>query len=361
MINSNKIYKWSKTNLFSNWYNSLLSLIIIFAFIKLIPPLFNWLFFDATFAGSTKDECYGDGACWIFIRIWFFKLIYGLYPDNQVWRINLAFLILIFSVITSIFVKPKIKKYIIVFLIFIFPFLGIWLIGGFTIDIETLGIYIPVLEEIDTRVWGGLSLTFIIAIFAMLFCFPIGIIFALGRRSQLPVIKYFCVGFIEFWRGVPLITVLFMASIMFPLFMPADTYVDKLIRCIIGITFFESAYMAEVIRGGLQALPKGQYDAAKSLGMGYWKMNVLIILPQALKIVIPGIANTFIALFKDTPLILVVGLLEFLGMINMAKSNPEWLGFAAEGYVFAALVYWIFCFSMSRYSQRLEEKYKTDK
>ena len=361
MINSNKIYKWSKTNLFSNWYNSLLSLIIIFAFIKLLPPLFNWLFFDATFAGSTKDECYGDGACWIFIRIWFFKLIYGLYPDNQVWRINLAFLILIFSVITSIFVKPKIKKYIIVFLIFIFPFLGIWLIGGFAIDIETLGIYIPVLEEIDTRVWGGLSLTFIIAIFAMLFCFPIGIILALGRRSQLPTIKHFCIGFIEFWRGVPLITVLFMASIMFPLFMPADTYVDKLIRCIIGITFFESAYMAEVIRGGFQALPKGQYDAAKSLGMGYWKMNILIILPQALKIVIPGIANTFIALFKDTPLILVVGLLEFLGMINMAKSNPEWLGFAAEGYVFAALVYWIFCFSMSRYSQRLEIRFSTER
>ena len=195
----------------------------------------------------------------------------------------------------------------------------------------------------------------------MLFCFPIGIILALGRRSQLPAIKYFCVGFIEFWRGVPLITVLFMASVMFPLFLPADTYVDKLIRCIIGITFFESAYMAEVIRGGLQALPKGQYDAAKSLGMSYWRMNILIILSQAIKIVIPGIANTFIALFKDTPLILVVGLLEFLGMINMAKSNPEWLGFATEGYVFAALVYWIFCFSMSRYSQRLEEKYKTDR
>jgi len=361
MINTNKIYQWSRTNLFSNWYNSLLSLIIIFAFIKFIPPLLNWLLFDATFKGSSKAECYGDGACWLFIKVWFKKLIYGLYPENQVWRINLAFLILIFSVITSIFVKPIIRRYIIIFLIFIFPFLAIWLIGGFAIDIEFLEIYIPILEEVDTRVWGGLSLTFIMAIFAMLFCFPIGIILALGRRSELPTIKYASVVFIEFWRGVPLITVLFMASVMFPLFLPADTNVDKLMRCIIGITLFEAAYMAEVVRGGLQALPKGQYDAAKSLGMGYWQMNALIILPQALKIVIPGIANTFIALFKDTPLILVVGLLEFLGMIKLAGANPDWLGFAVEGYVFAATVYWIFCFSMSRYSQRLEIRFSTER
>ena len=341
MINSNKIYQWSRTNLFSNWYNSLLSLIIVFAFIKFIPPLLNWLFFDATFKGSSKAECYGDGACWIFIAIWFKKFIYGLYPNDQIWRINLAFLILIFSVITSIFVKPIIRRYIIIFLIFIFPFLAIWLIGGFAIDIESLEIYIPILEEIDTRVWGGLL--------------------ALGRRSRLPTIRYSSIAFIEFWRGVPLITVLFMASVMFPLFLPADAYVDKLMRCVIGITLFEAAYMAEVVRGGLQALPKGQYDAAKSLGMGYWKMNVLIILPQALKIVIPGIANTFIALFKDTPLILVVGLLEFLGMIKLAGANPDWLGFAVEGYVFAATVYWIFCFSMSRYSQRLEIRFSTER
>ena len=167
--------------------------------------------------------------------------------------------------------------------------------------------------------------------------------------------------FIEFWRGVPLITVLFMASVMMPMFLPDGTYMDKLVRVIIAITLFEAAYMAEVIRGGLQALPRGQYDAGKSLGMGYWRMHLLIILPQALKITIPGLANTFIALFKDTPLILVVGLLELIGMIDMAKANPYWLGFAIEGYVFAGAVYWIFCFSMSRYSQNLERKYKTDR
>ena len=361
MINFKTIYDWSRINLFSSWFNSILSLIIIFSLAKIFPPLFSWMIFDATFLGETRDACTNDGACWVFIRVWFNKFIYGMYPADSQWRINLAFIILILSVITAIFSRSKLKRNIIIFLIFIFPFLAIWLIGGFEIDIETLDIYIPIIEEVDTRVWGGLSLTFIMAIFAMLFCFPIGIFLALGRRSNLPVIKYSAIGFIEFWRGVPLITVLFMASVMFPMFLPADTYVDKLMRCIIGITLFEAAYMAEVIRGGLQALPRGQYDAAKSLGMGYWKMNALIILPQALKIVIPGIANTFIALFKDTPLILVVGLLEFLGMINMAKANADWLGFAHEGYVFAALVYWIFCYSMSRYSQNLEERFSTER
>jgi general L-amino acid transport system permease protein len=184
---------------------------------------------------------------------------------------------------------------------------------------------------------------------------------AMGRRSELPVVKYFSVGFIELWRGVPLITVLFMAANMFPLFLPEDVFLDKLIRCIIGIILFEAAYMAEVVRGGLQSLPKGQYEAAKSLGMGYWRMHLFVILPQALKIVIPGIANTFIALFKDTPLIFIVGLLELLGMIDLAKTNPKWLGFATEGYVFAALVYFIFCYSMSRYSQKLEKKLSTER
>ena len=217
------------------------------------------------------------------------------------------------------------------------------------------------MEWVETTAWGGLSLTFIISIFALLFCFPVGMFLALGRRSSAPVIRYSSIGFIEFWRGVPLITVLFMASVMMPMFLPDGTYMDKLVRVIIAITLFEAAYMAEVIRGGLQALPRGQYDAGKSLGMGYWKMHLLVILPQALKLVIPGIANTFLALVKDTPLILVVGLLELVGMIDMAKSNPDWLGFATEGYIFAGVVFWVICFNMSRYSQRLERKYKTDR
>ena len=338
-------------NINSNWFNALLSLLIIFVLIQNIPPLLNWLFFDANFVGETKEECTGSGACWIFIKAWFPRLIYGLYPNAEIWRINLTFLMLIVLVISGFFVPPKIKKYIIIFLLFIFPFIAINLISGGNFG----------LEWVETTAWGGLSLTFIISIFALLFCFPVGMFLALGRRSSAPVIRYSSIGFIEFWRGVPLITVLFMASVMMPMFLPDGTYMDKLVRVIIAITLFEAAYMAEVIRGGLQALPRGQYDAGKSLGMGYWRMHLLVILPQALKLVIPGIANTFLALVKDTPLILVVGLLELVGMIDMAKSNPDWLGFATEGYIFAGVVFWIICFNMSRYSQRLERKYKTDR
>jgi len=350
-FSGNRILDNLNKNINSNWFNAVLSLLIIFVLIQNIPPLLNWLFFDANFAGETKEECTGSGACWIFVKIWFPRLIYGLYPNAEIWRINFSFLMLIGLVATGFFVPPKIKKYIVIFLLFIFPFIAINLISGGNFG----------LVWVETTAWGGLSLTFIISIFALLFCFPVGMFLALGRRSSAPVIRYSSIGFIEFWRGVPLITVLFMASVMMPMFLPDGTYMDKLVRVIIAITLFEAAYMAEVIRGGLQALPRGQYDAGKSLGMGYWRMHLLVILPQALKLVIPGIANTFLALVKDTPLILVVGLLELVGMIDMAKSNPDWLGFATEGYIFAGVVFWIICFNMSRYSQRLERKYKTDR
>ncbi len=350
-LSGNKTLDSLNKNINSNWFNAVLTLLIIFVLIKNIPPLLNWLFIDADFIGSSKEECSREGACWVFINVWFKRLMYGLYPNSEIWRINLSFLMLIGLVISAFFVPVKIKKYIIVFLLFVFPFIAINLISGGKFG----------LEWVETAAWGGLSLTFIISIFALLFCFPVGMFLALGRRSSAPVIRYSSIGFIEFWRGVPLITVLFMASVMMPMFLPDGTYMDKLVRVIIAITLFEAAYMAEVIRGGLQALPKGQYDAGKSLGMGYWRMHLLVILPQALKLVIPGVANTFLALVKDTPLILVVGLLELVGMIDMAKTNPDWLGFATEGYVFAGVVFWIICYSMSRYSQRLEKKYKTDR
>ena len=338
-------------NINSNWFNATLTMLIIFVLIQNVPPLLNWLFFDADFIGTSKEECSREGACWIFINVWLKRFVYGLYPNSEIWRINLSFLMLIALVIFGFFASIKIKKYIIIFLLFIFPFIAINLISGGNFG----------LVWVETTAWGGLSLTFIISIFALLFCFPVGMFLALGRRSSAPVIRYSSIGFIEFWRGVPLITVLFMASVMMPMFLPDGTYMDKLVRVIIAITLFEAAYMAEVIRGGLQALPKGQYDAGKSLGMGYWRMHLLVILPQALKLVIPGIANTFLALVKDTPLILVVGLLELVGMIDMAKTNPDWLGFATEGYVFAGVVFWFICFNMSRYSQRLERRYKTER
>ena len=338
-------------NINSNNFNAFLTLLTIFIIIKSIPPLLNWFILDANFLGNSKEDCTGDGACWVFIKVWFNRFMYGLYPDTEQWRINTAFLILFTIVGVSFFVSAKLKKYFILFLIFIYPFLGIELISGGSFG----------LKYVETAAWGGLSLTFIISAFAILFCFPIGVFLALGRRSSLPAIRYVSIGFIELWRGVPLITVLFMSAVMFPMFLPDGTFIDKLIRVLIAITLFEAAYMAEVVRGGLQALPKGQYEAARSLGMGYWKMNLLIILPQALKLVIPGIANTLLALVKDTPLIFVVGLMELAGMIGLAKTNPKWLGMAMEGYVFAGLVFWIICYAMSRYSQNLEKKLSTER
>ena len=311
----------------------------------------NWLILEANFAGSSKEDCTDNGACWVFIKVWFNRLMYGLYPDVEQWRVNSAFILLFALVGIAFFVPQKIKKYFIIFLLFVYPFIGIKLLSGGSFG----------LVYVETAAWGGLSLTFIISAFAILFCFPIGVLLALGRRSSLPAIRYISIGFIELWRGVPLITVLFMAAVMFPMFLPDGTFVDKLIRVLIAITLFEAAYMAEVVRGGLQALPKGQYEAAKSLGMGYWRMNTLIILPQALKLVIPGIANTLLALVKDTPLIFVVGLMELAGMIGLAKTNPKWLGMAMEGYVFAGLVFWIICYAMSRYSQNLEKKLSTER
>jgi general L-amino acid transport system permease protein len=338
-------------NVNSSTFNAALTLLIIFILIKYTPPLLNWLFFDADFAGSSKDDCTSGGACWVFVKVWFKRFMYGMYPNPEQWRINTAFLILFTLIGAAFFVPPKYKKYIILFMLFIYPIIGIKLISG--------GIF--GLKWIETGAWGGLSLTLIVSAFALILCFPIGMFLALGRRSELPVIKYSSIGFIEIWRGVPLITVLFMSAVMFPMFLPDGTYMDKLMRVIIAITLFEAAYMAEVIRGGLQALPRGQYDAAKSLGMGYWRMHLLVILPQALKLVIPGIANTFLALVKDTPLIFVVGLLELAGMIGLAKTNPKWLGMAIEGYVFAGLVFWVICYAMSRYSQRLEKKLSTER
>ena len=347
----NKLLDKININFNSSNFNAFLTLLVIFSLIKYIPPLLDWFFFDADFTGNTKEDCTSGGACWVFIKVWLNRFVYGMYPDAEQWRINSAFLMLFALVGASFFVPAKFKKYLLLFLIFIYPIIGLKLISGGDFG----------LEYVETGAWGGLSLTFIVSAFALILCFPVGMLLALGRRSTLPAIRFTSIGFIELWRGVPLITVLFMSAVMFPMFLPDGTYVDKLIRVLIAITLFEAAYMAEVIRGGLQALPKGQYEAAKSLGMGYWRMHFLIILPQALKLVIPGIANTFLALVKDTPLIFVVGLLELAGMVNLAKTNPKWLGMAMEGYVFAGLVFWVICYAMSRYSQNLEKKLSTER
>ena len=350
-----KILDSLNKNINTTNFNAALSVSIILLIIFGLPPILNWLILDANFAGDTKEACTGGGACWVYIKVWFNRFMYGMYPNAEQWRVNITFIAVLVFMSAGFFVPTKLKNYLSLYYTLLLPIISFALIY-YIISGGSFG-----LVWVETGAWGGLSLTFMVSFFSLIFCFPIGMMLALGRRSNLPIVKYSSLSFIEFWRGVPLITVLFMSAVMFPLFLPEGTYIDKLIRVVVAITLFEAAYTAEVIRGGLQALPRGQYDAAKSLGMGYWRMHVFVILPQALKLVIPGIANTFLALIKDTPLIFVVGLLELVGMLNLAKTNPEWLGFSMEGYVFAGIIFWIICYSMSKYSQKLELKYKTDR
>ena len=350
-----KILDSLNKNINTSNFNAVLSISIILLIIFAVPPLLNWLIFDANIAGDTKEACTGGGACWVYIKVWFNRFMYGMYPNAEQWRINITFIAVLVFTAVGFFVPTRFRNYLSFYYTILLPVISFILIY-YIISGGSFG-----LVWVETGAWGGLSLTFMVSFFSLIFCFPLGMMLALGRRSNLPVVKYSSLSFIEFWRGVPLITVLFMSAVMFPMFLPDGTYVDKLIRVVVAITLFEAAYTAEVIRGGLQALPRGQYDAAKSLGMGYWKLHIFVILPQALKLVIPGIANTFLALIKDTPLIFVVGLLEVVGMLNLAKTNPKWLGFSMEGYVFAGIIFWIICYSMSKYSQSLELKYKTDR
>ncbi len=346
------IVGWLRRNLFSSPLNIALTLLAVYLLSIALPPLLRWALLDASWSGDSREACPADGgACWVFIRVHFEQFMYGFYPDGQRWRVKAALVVLILGA-APLFVRAvpgKLKVRLGLGLLAVYPVIAFVLFKG-----GVLG-----LPEVETSQWGGLLLTLVIAGIGMTAALPLGVLLALGRRSRMPAIQTLCVTFIEFWRGVPLITVLFMSSVMLPLFLPAGVSFDKLLRALIGVTLFQAAYMAEVVRGGLQAIPKGQFEAAAALGLGYWKTMALIVLPQALKLVIPGIVNTFIALFKDTSLVLIIGLFDLMNIVHNATTNPEWLGFSTEGYVFAAAVYWLFCFGMSRYSQNLEKRLHT--
>ncbi|MGM0785706.1 MAG: amino acid ABC transporter permease [Pseudomonadota bacterium] len=340
---------WLRANLFSGPVNSLFTLLGFYLLYVLLTPAIQWALIDADWIGTSRDDCSREGACWVFVNARLGQFIYGLYPGEEIWRINVMFAT--FAALLAWLAIPRLpfKRWVAPVTLLVFPvFAYVLLYGGH--------FGLPVVE---THRWGGLSLTLILATVGMVAALPIGIVLALGRRSQMPIVRSVSVVFIEFWRGVPLITILFMASVMLPLFLPTGMSIDRLVRALIGITLFQSAYMAEVVRGGLQAIPRGQEEAAAALGMGYWQRMGLIVLPQALKMMIPGIVNTFISLFKDTTLVMIIGLFDLLGIVQAALSDSRWLGFAVEGYVFAALMFWIFCFSMSRYSQYLERKLHT--
>ncbi|RKF20037.1 amino acid ABC transporter permease [Alginatibacterium sediminis] len=340
---------WLKYNLFNGPVNSIFTLLLIYL---VIPPLlsaFQWIFIDADFIGDSRDACTSDGACWVFISSRFEQLIYGFYPSEERWRVNIVFVSFALIIAGLIWPKTPQKTKLAIFSLVIYPIIVFYLLIG-----DSFG-----LAKVDTHQWGGLMLTLTLAVVGIVAALPFGILLALGRRSDMPIIRSFSTIYIEFWRAVPLITVLFMASVMLPLFVGSEVDFDKLMRALIGIIMFQSAYMAEVIRGGLQAIPKGQYEAGEALGLNYWQSTGLIILPQALKITIPSIVNTFIALFKDTSLVLIIGLFDLLAIGQSALADPAWLGFSTEMYVFVAFVFWVFCFGMSRYSVYLENKLHT--
>jgi general L-amino acid transport system permease protein len=344
---------WLRANLFSSTTNTVFTLLAIAFLIWSVPPILNWTVFDAVWSGDDRTACLEPeaGACWAFVKAKFAFFMYGRYPFDERWRVDLAAILLIIGLVPMAIPRAPYKRENILYLLIVFPIVAfILLVGG-----------IFGLRFVETSLWGGLMVTLVVAIVGIVASVPLGILLALGRRSRLPVVRLFSVTFIEFIRGVPLITVLFMASVMLPIFLPPGVEFDKLLRALVGVALFASAYMAEVVRGGLQAIPKGQYEAAAALGLNYWRTTGLIVLPQALKVVIPGIVNSFISLFKDTSLVLIIGIYDLLGIIQLGFVDPNWVSpkTPATGYVFAAIVFWMFCFAMSRYSIFTERRLNT--
>ncbi|KAA0442573.1 MAG: amino acid ABC transporter permease [Candidatus Thioglobus sp.] len=341
------ILQWLHKNLFTNFTNSAFTLIALYGLYLIVPPLANWMFFDATFAPVSNAECGRNGACWSYIIEKLDLFIYGFYPPEQIWRPQLLVALSLGLVLLAKLLKNN-KVKIIAWMIAIYPIIAFLLLHG------GLGLSI-----VATYKWGGLMLTVVIATVGIVVSFPIGILLALGRQSKMRIIRLLSVIYIEFIRGVPLITILFMASVVLPLFFADGFNVDKLLRALIGITMFQAAYIAEVVRGGLQAIPRGQYEAADAMGLSFAKKIGLVILPQALKISIPNIVGSFIALFKDTTLVLIIGLADILSMVNLTSNDELWLGRSTEGYVFVMMVLWIILYSMSRYAKKIELKYNT--
>jgi len=338
-IQASGVIGWLRLNLFNGWFNSILTVFCLCFLWKTLPPVISWAFIDATWVDNAG---HADGAGWGFIIEKFRVLMVGVYPEAFLMRPVLATVLFGFLCCLTFF--RKLSTFKLMGLWLILPFPVYWLING------GMG-----LEFVDQSLWGGLMLSMLLAVVGVLFSLPLGVVLALGRRSRFAAIKSFCVGFIELIRGVPLITILFMASVMLPIFLPEGVNINNLLRVQIGIIFFSSAYMAEVVRGGLQAVSPGQTEAAQSLGLKDWQITALVVLPQALRHVIPSLIGRCVALFKDTSLVIIVGLLDFLGMIKASAQDPEWLGHDVEAYVFCALIYWIICFSISRYGRSIEK------
>mgnify|MGYP001458575014 CR=1 FL=1 len=420
---------WARRNLFSGWFNIMMTAISVVLIALIVPPLIRFYFTDAAWTGDSREACLGhSGACWPFVKAKFGQFVYGFYPIAERWRPNIVFALGAILLAGLLIPRAPLKRLNAILFFGVFPVVALVLLGGgnFTLNQFIIGRIVPLadmlqgvqifgltlsfwldfvlsaalitmivffaagalgadgrfaaratmslflvlglilfaldfdfgLVPVETRQWGGLLVTLVVSITGIVTSLPLGILLALGRRSQLPAVRIFSICFIEFWRGVPLITVLFFATYMLPLFLPGGLTIDGLLRALIGVALFSAAYMAEVVRGGLQAIPKGQTEAANALGLGYWQTMTKVVMPQALTLVIPGIVNNFIGLFKDTTLVLIVALFDLLGQIRASFSDPAWATPTTlfTGFAFAGVIYFVFCFGMSRYSMFVERR-----
>jgi len=338
---------WIRTNLFKGWFNSLLTIITIYLLWVIVPPLIQWAFVDSLWV-STGAECrQSDGACWSVIPANIRFIIFGFYPYDQQWRPLVAMALLVGLLFYSRN-RDHWKR----------SLAYAWILGLFLMGLLMKGGLFGLIP-VETAQWGGLPLTLLLSVFGLTAAYPLGILLALGRRSKMPAVKTLSVTYIELIRGVPLISLLFMSSVVFPLFLPEGITINNILRAQVAIILFTAAYIAEVVRGGLQAIPRGQYEAAESLGLNYYLTMRLIVLPQALKIVIPPSVQQLISAFKDTSLVVIIALFDVLRTTQTVLSDPEWMGFSAEAYIFVALIYFLCCFFMSNYSRRLERELET--
>ena len=338
---------WIRTNLFKDWFNSLLTIITVYFLWKIVPPLISWAFIDSLWF-STGAECKEiDGACWSIIPANIRFIIFGFYPFDEQWR-PLVAMVLLVSLLFYSRNRDHWKKSLAYAWVIGLGLMGLLMKGGI------LG-----LASVESTKWGGLPLTLLLSVFGLTAAYPLGIVLALGRRSKMPAVRTLCVIYIELIRGVPLISLLFMSSVVFPLFLPEGVNINNIIRAQVAIILFTAAYIAEVVRGGLQAIPRGQYEAADSLGLNYYLTMRLIVLPQALKIVIPPSVQQLISAFKDTSLVVIIALFDLLRTTQTVLNDPQWMGFSPEAYIFVALIYFLCCYFMSNYSRRLERELET--
>ncbi|TJW17440.1 MAG: amino acid ABC transporter permease [Mesorhizobium sp.] len=353
---------WVRKNLIASAGDTILTIIGIALVVMILPQVINWAFINAQWTGPDRTVCATlaqggiqpdgwSGACWAFVNAKFGQFMLGRYPLEERWRPILVAVLFVVLMVPLLIPKVPRKGLNAILLFLVLPVVAFILLVG-----NVFG-----LPHVETSLWGGLLVTLSLSFVGIAVSLPVGIVLALGRRSKMPIIKTLCVVFIETVRGIPLITVLFFASVMLPLFLPAGVTFDKFLRALIGVSLFAAAYMAEVVRGGLQAIPKGQYEGADSLGLGYWQKMGLIVLPQALKLVIPGIVNTFIGMFKDTSLVIIISMFDLLGIVKQNFSDANWATAqtARSGLVFAAFIFWLFCFGMSRYSMYTERRLDT--